>query len=265
MPLALAIALFFYLAAAALSAGRLQHGGDRIGHGPVLALAALGLLFHAMALALAIRAAGGVDHSFGFALSVVGLGMAGVQVLAARRRQLDPLGVLVYPIAACCVLLAIVLPGARGATGPDSWQISLHALTSLLAYSTLSVASLAALLLAVQEHALRRRRPLPFVQSLPLTLTEGLLFRLLQAGFVLLSLALVSGVLFIEDLLGQHLAHKTFFSVASWLVFGGLLLAHHRHGLRGRRAAWLTLSGMALLLLAYFGTKAILATLGRGA
>lgn len=263
MPLALAIGLFFYLAAAALTAGRLRHGVDRVGHTPVLALAGLGVLFHAFALALAIHAAGGVEHSFGFALSMVGLGMAAVQLLAARRRHLDPLGVLVYPIAACCVLAALLLPAASR-VAPDSWQISLHALTSLLAYSTLSVASLAAVLLAVQEHALRTRRPLPFLQSLPLTLTEGLLFRLLQAGFVLLSLSLVSGVLFIEDLLGQHLAHKTFFSLASWLVFGGLLLAHHRRGLRGRRAAWLTLSGMALLLLAYFGTKAILAVLGRG-
>ncbi|MBX3725933.1 MAG: cytochrome c biogenesis protein CcsA [Xanthomonadales bacterium] len=263
MPLALTIALFFYLAAAALTAGRLRHGVDRIGHAPVLFLAGLGVLFHAAALAMAIHAAGGVRHSFGFALSVVGLGMAAVQMLAARRRHLDPLGVLVYPIAAGCVLVALLLPDGRPGTGPDTWQISLHALTSLLAYSTLSVASLAALLLAIQEHALRTRRPLPFLQSLPLTLTEGLLFRLLQAGFVLLSLSLVSGVLFIEDILGQHLAHKTFFSVASWLVFGGLLLSHHRYGLRGRRAAWLTLSGMALLLLAYFGTKAILSALGK--
>ncbi|MFA7541411.1 MAG: cytochrome c biogenesis protein CcsA [Lysobacterales bacterium] len=48
-------------------------------------------------------------------------------------------------------------------------------------------------------------------------------------------------------------------TVAAWVVFGILLLARWRLGLRGRRAAWLTLAGMALLLVGYFGVKLILA------
>ncbi len=254
MPLIFAIALSLYLAAAGLTAARLTASG-RITRTPVLAMAILAVLVHALTLVAGVHSRGGIDLHFGNALSVVGLGMALVLTLAGRRSSLDPIGILVYPIAAACVLAAMLLQPETPAPRPESWQIGLHGLIALLAYSTLSVASLVAILMAVQEHALRTHRPLPFVRNLPLTLTEALLFQLIGAGFALLSLTLLSGALFVEDLFAQHLLEKTVLSVAAWIVFGGLLLARLRWGLRGRRAAWLTLAGMLLLLIAYFGSK----------
>ena len=262
MPLISALALFFYLAAASLTAIRLGRGGERIGRSTVLAVALLGVVIHVFGIVLDIHTSGGLDLHFGNALSLVGLGMALVLALAARRTGIDPLGVLVYPIAAICLLSAVLIWPDQPAPRPESWQIGLHGIIALLAYSTLSVASLVAIVLAVQEHALRTHRPLPFLRSLPLTLTETLLFQLIGAGFALLTLTLVTGVLFVEDLFAQHLVQKTILSVAAWIVFGSLLLARLRLGLRGRRAAWLTLAGMALLLIAYFGSKAVLSPSG---
>jgi ABC-type uncharacterized transport system permease subunit len=92
----------------------------------------------------------------------------------------------------------------------------------------------------------------------PLTLVEGLLFQLIGAGFVLLSLTLITGILFVENLFAQHLAHKTILSIAAWSVFGSLLFGRWRWGWRGRQAARITLFGMGLLLLAFLGTKFIL-------
>jgi len=139
------------------------------------------------------------------------------------------------------------------------WQIKLHVVFALLGYSVLSVAALLAILLAVQEHALRERQFGRFVSALPpLTLTEALMFQLIGAGFVLLTLTLLSGVLFVENLFEQHLIHKTVLSFAAWFVFGALLFGRWRYGWRGRRAIRMTLSGMALLLLAYFGTRFVL-------
>jgi ABC-type uncharacterized transport system permease subunit len=140
------------------------------------------------------------------------------------------------------------------------WQIKLHATFALLAYSLLSIAALLAILLALQERALRRRkldsglfRALP-----PLTLTEALLFRLIGAGFVFLTLTLLSGALFVDNLFAQHLAHKTILSIASWVVFGVLLFGRWRWGWRGSRAVRLTLAGMVVLVLAFFGSKYVL-------
>jgi ABC-type uncharacterized transport system permease subunit len=260
MTLLHSLAMFFYLAAASMTAARLSRGGERLGRTPMVAFALLAIALHVVAIAIGVQASQGLDLHFGNALSLVGLGMALVFTLAARRSGLDSLGVLVYPIVAFCLVAALVLQPDRPVPRPESWQIGLHGIIALLSYSTLSVASLVAILLAVQEHALRTHRPLPFLKSLPLTLTERLLFQLIGAGFALLTLTLMTGALFVEDLFAQHLVHKTLLSVAAWFVFGGLLLTRLKWGLRGRRAAWLTLAGMLLLLLSYFGSKLLLTT-----
>jgi len=75
---------------------------------------------------------------------------------------------------------------------------------------------------------------------------------------VLLTLTLLSGILFVDNLFAQHLIHKTVLSIAAWFVFGALLFGRWRYGWRGRRAVRMTLVGMALLLLAFFGSRFVL-------
>ena len=116
--------------------------------------------------------------------------------------------------------------------------------------------TLLALMLWFQDHALRRRHLGGLVRLLPpLTQMETLLFRTLWAGFVLLGLTLLTGVLFVDDLFGQGLGHKTVLSILSWAVLALLLFGRWRWGWRGPRAAKLTLLAMILLLLAFFGSK----------
>ena len=75
---------------------------------------------------------------------------------------------------------------------------------------------------------------------------------------MLLTATLLTGVLFVENLLAQHLVHKTVLSVLSWLAFGALLLGRWRYGWRGATAVRWTLAAMALLVLAFFGSKFVL-------
>ena len=77
-------------------------------------------------------------------------------------------------------------------------------------------------------------------------------------GFGLLTATLLTGLLFVEDMLAQHLVHKTVLSVLSWLVFGGLLLGRWRRGWRGTKAVRWTLTAMTLLALAFFGSQFVL-------
>ena len=87
---------------------------------------------------------------------------------------------------------------------------------------------------------------------------ESLLFRTIGVGFALLTATLLTGVLFVQDLLAQHLIHKTVLSALSWLAVGGLLLGRWRYGWRGATAVRWTLAAMALLVLAFFGSKFVL-------
>ena len=87
---------------------------------------------------------------------------------------------------------------------------------------------------------------------------ETLLFQLIALGFVLLTLALTSGFVYLENLFAQHLVHKTVLSIIAWVVFAVLLWGRYRHGWRGRKALRWTLGGFLILMLAYLGSKAVL-------
>ncbi|MEP6939963.1 MAG: cytochrome c biogenesis protein CcsA [Rudaea sp.] len=257
MPIA-AIALLsivlYLVSAAALAAPLLHRRALPLALG--LGLAALAVIAHFAILAFAHR--GGVDLHFFAALSIVGACIAALCLLVNLSRPVATLGVIVFPLAALLLGIDVfVAPSTQPL--PLEWQIKLHVIFALLGYSVLTLAALLAILLWLQERALRARRLDGLVRALPpLTLTEALMFRLIAAGFVLLTLTLVTGVLFVTNLFDQHLAHKTVLSIAAWLVFGTLLFGRWRYGWRGSRAVQLTLAGMMLLLLAFFGSRLVL-------
>lgn len=261
MTLLLALAVIAYLAAAATSTAWVLANEDDtrrpLWRAVAICAGAIAVFAHADVHALAWAGSGGPDMHFFAALSLVALGMAALTTATAWRQHLQALGVIVYPLAA--ILLALY--HFYGHLRPENldWRLQLHAYVALLAYATLSVSALLALMLWSQERALRARQIHGWLRALPpLTQMEMLLFRSIGVGFVLLTLTLVTGMLFVHDLLGQHLWHKTVLSVLSWLVFGWLLLGRWRYGLRGPRAVKLTLGAMALLMLAFFGSKYVL-------
>ncbi len=221
-----------------------------------LSLALIAVLIHAV-IVLGTHG-GGIDLHFFAALSLVSMCVAALCLLVNLVRPVASLGIIVFPLAAILLLVDVfVAPPTHPL--PIDWQIKLHVVFALLGFSMLSVAAVLAILLALQEHALRKRRFNGIVSALPpLTLTESLMFQLIGAGFVLLTLTLLTGILFVDNLFAQHLVHKTVLSIAAWIVFGALLLGRWRFGWRGRRAVELTLFGMALLLLAFFGSRFVL-------
>jgi len=216
-----------------------------------------GVAAHAGVHLLATHRAGAVDLHFYSALSLVSLGMASLTTLVGVRERMAALGVVVFPVAAAFLL--VYRGTIHTLATPLDWPLQLHAGLALLAYATLAIAALLALMLSVQERALRRREFHGWLRALPpLVELETLLFRTIAVGFVLLTATLLTGLVFVENLFAQHLIHKTVLSVMSWLAFGGLLLGRWRRGWRGRVAVRWTLTAMGLLLLAYFGTGYVL-------
>lgn len=249
------IAIVLYLVAAGLLVSQLRR--ER-GHGLRWVIPALpAVVLHFMAHAMTWRMAGGADLHFFAALSLVGLGMATMTTLYGATGRLAALGVVVFPIAAA-TLYAYAQHGHVNAEALD-WRLQLHAWCALLAYATLAIAALLAITLWLQERALRRREFHGWLRALPpLVELESLLFRTITVGFILLTATLLTGVLFVENLFAQHLVHKTVLSVLSWLAFGALLLGRWRRGWRGATAVRWTLTAMALLVLAFFGSKFVL-------
>jgi len=147
----------------------------------------------------------------------------------------------------------------------DNWEIVAHIVLSVLSYALLTIAVALAIALGLLDRRLRTRQPLGWMKALPsMEALDAATFQALTAGFAILTLALFSGFVFVDDLFAQHLIHKTVLSCLAWVVFAVLLFGRWRFGWRGRTAASWTVSGFALLALAYFGSKIVLeAILGR--
>ena len=178
--------------------------------------------------------------------------------------RLDGLQALVLPLAAVAVLLPALMPPARAVPNTELAAFKFHLLIAMLAYSLFTIASLHVALMALLEKRLHDGTLTQLLQKLPPLLTmEALLFRIIWAGFILLTLTLASGVVFSEELFGKaaQFNHKTLFGVLSWLIFAALLAGRHIYGWRGRVAVRWTLAGFLTLVLAYIGSKFVLEVL----
>lgn len=146
----------------------------------------------------------------------------------------------------------------------NSWGTSAHILIASVAYSLFTAACGVGILLAIQEYQLKHHRLRQLLRVPPLQTLEQVMFEFIWAAFILLTLTIATGFYFIEDMFAQHLAHKTFFTIASWCVFAGLLVGRHMAGWRGQLAVKLTVSGFFLLMLGYFGSQIVLQILRHG-
>lgn len=225
-------------------------------------LVPVALVLHGMLIYRRVMTADGIDLGVANSISMlVWLTVAIYWLGGLVYGGLSAILGLMAPVALAAVLLQAGIPTRHIITFAGTPLFALHVAIAMLAYSLFIVATVHALVMLAEEKWLHRGVLPPFVKSLPPLLEmEALLFRILLAAFVLLTLTLASGVFFSEQLFGKAVTftHKSVFGFASWLIFGGLLIGHHFRGWRGRKAVYWTLAGFTALLLAYVGSKVVL-------
>lgn len=239
--------------------GRYRHGEPAaVPRYLPLALAGVAAVIHGALIYTDLVTPEGLNLAFFNALSLAAWLIATLMVLLALRFPIDNLAAILMPAAALALVLHQWMPPNTHPIAVSN-PIQIHIVLSILAYGLLTLAAVQAGLLAMQESRLRRRRLGSLLRVLPpMTRMETLLFQLIGIGLALLTLSLLSGLLFLDDLFAQHLAHKTVLSCAAWLVFAGLLWGRRQQGWRGRRAIRWTLWGFGFLVMAYFGSKFVL-------
>ncbi|MDD5579368.1 MAG: cytochrome c biogenesis protein CcsA [Methylobacter sp.] len=219
----------------------------------------IALCAHILYTAIVFRQNDGFSFSLFSTSSLVSMIVALLLLMATLNQPVEKLGIAIFPVAAIMLGLNVAFPEKPHPLHIHNWQMNIHVLTSIIAFSLLNIAALQAILLAIQDRQLKSHAPRRFIQSLPpLQTMESLLFQMLSAGLFFLTISLVSGFIFIENLFAQHLVHKTVLSILAWLIFSCLLIGRSRYGWRGQTAIKWTLSGFISLLLAYFGSKLVL-------
>ncbi len=218
----------------------------------------IGICLHGLAIAGLLLVEGGLDLSLFKILALLALVINVLVFVSGLKKPLHSLYLALLPLSALCLLAALVSPSSKP-PALMSGPMQAHVLISILAYSLLAIAALQALLAGYQDWQLKHKHQNILMRTLPPVQTmETLLFELIWAGEILLTLSLVSGFLFFDDLFAQQLVHKVTFSIVAWAVYAILLWGRHNRGWRGNKAIRWTWAGFIAIFLGYIGSKIVL-------
>lgn len=228
------------------------------------------IIIQGIAIHIGMLATGHIQINWTLGLSfTLWLGLI-VYWFESHFMKINGFQLLLLPIGMMICTLAALIPTSEVSTTIHAQTnlFMVHLITSLFAYSLIALGALQALIMTSLDNYLHKPQDFSTQPSLlsrvldaqpPLLVQEKLLFRLIWLGFILLTIAILTGIFVSINVMGIILPndHKTFFTLISWVIFGTLLFGRMMWGWRGRIALRWTLFGFALLMLAYTGTRLI--------
>jgi len=234
-------------------------GDKRINRTIIYGLAFIGLATHSASLISEVLIAGMLQMSLLNSISIIVWMTIGVITVSSLTKPLHNLFTFFMPAGAAFLLIGVFTPQLAE---PKLYSVGMlaHIFTSLLAYSVILIATLQAILVDIQSNHLHKHRFDNRITSIlpPLQSMERLMFEWLMIGFMLLTVAIVTGGIYVENIFAQHLIHKTTLTLISWCFFALLIIGHFYLGWRGQRASRLIYLGSGFMLIAFIGSKFVL-------
>jgi cytochrome c-type biogenesis protein CcsB len=231
---------------------------DRLGM--VLSFAAAGALV-AMLVARTL-ATGHPPYSNMFEyLTAFGAGVVVAAIVFERRAGRTRVGVFALPFALALFLVADLAFSSEVRPLVPALQnnrlLALHVAAMLISYSIIAVAGGAALLSLVQGEGNRFAR-LPRAEAL-----NELTYKAVVAGFPILGLGIALGAYWGNIAWGRYWGWdpKETTALVNWLILAGYLHAHSLARWRGRRAAWLVVAALGMILFNIFVVNFVIAGL----
>lgn len=253
------IAILFYLISFVYQGKHLNMKSKEPNPGGwVFVLGLLAVLAHGVSAGSVLRNSEG--YHFGI-VQISTLICASISLMVLLSSLRKPLGILVlgfFPLAIVSIIASLTIESTYP---PRALAVGLasHIILSILAYSLLTIAALQAGFLAFQNYQLKHRHAASVIRRFPpLQDMESFLFELVWVGQVLLTLGIILGFIFVDDMWAQGLPHKTVFSMLAWIVFAVLLWGRHKLGWRGTTAIRFTVTGFVFLILGFYGSKIVL-------
>ena len=209
----------------------------------------------------------GIRISLATAAAIATLLIQSMYLIGLWQHGIRGLGLFLLPLTSATLLLIPFLPESAA----DHWihtssiLESSHLLLSMLAYATLTLAAIHALMHLQLDNALKKKHLSPSMQAMPsLFEIETHLFAQVRWATWLLALGILTGLTW-QWVEFQHFAllnHKVLLALFAFAVLALLLTKRKKAGWHGRRSSHMVLSAYVLLLLAYFGVKLINSWLG---
>lgn len=225
-----------------------------------------GAVFHLLAIVSAGLEAGNIPvTNFAQALSFLAWLTAVAGLVLMVRFGLGAVGVFVAATALVATGAAYAMTASSRhlvlpATLRSVW-LPIHVTLAVLGDTLFVLAAGVSVVYLVQESRLKAKRPIdPAGERMPsLEKLDRINYRLLGWGFLMLSLAIVTGAIWAEATWGRFWSWepRESWSLVLWFLYAGLLESRVAVGWRGRRAAALTLVLFTVLLGSFLGVNLI--------
>jgi ABC-type uncharacterized transport system permease subunit len=192
-------------------------------------------------------------HGIHQATSLMALCAVTAFLVARRFFRIDVVGAFIAPVGLAALLAARFLGAPDPPNHVRNAVLPFHVTSILLSSALFAVASALAVTYLLQERQLKGKRAVGLLQRLPsLDVLDRASYRFLLAGFPLLTIGIITGLLWIGRIRTGELALlRQVLSYAAWLLFAGVLLMRSAGRWAGRRAAWGTILGFGCAVLVF--------------
>jgi len=245
-----------YLAAAVAYGRQIARPGGRASTVALWALAT-GFALHTLPIAWGFAHSGTPATGFDQGLSLFAWLIVGIYFVVRGSDRLTVIGAVVSPLAFALTFAAVVLYGEDPQSLPVEYRslwLPVHVTLAFLGNAVLAVAFAVSVIYLVQERLLKSHRRGWMIRRLPsLEQLDRLNFRCLVWGFPLLTLGIVTGGVWALSTSGRFWSGepREVMSLLTWLIYAGLLQFRLTSGLRGRRAATLTIVAFGLVVASF--------------
>ena len=172
------------------------------------------------------------------------------------------MGVFILPIVVALQFIPTLNPGvdSRSPVLEGPW-FGVHIASSLFAYASFALAGVLGLTYMLQFKEIKKKHLGYLYMRLPsLQILDSMNNRAVMIGWLFLTIGVVVGVFWVTQARGEYPNDpnlramslndpKIFGAVLTWAVYSFAVFARQRLGWNGRRAAWLSAIGFALILL----------------
>ncbi len=178
-------------------------------------------------------------------------------IIVRKYRSLSLVGVVVMPIAFLLLAAAMLAPksGIEVTATLASWWLAVHVTFAKLAYSSFIAATGLAVLYLMREKLESGRFGDVFAKLPRQEIVDDLSFRFIGVGFIFLGIMIAAGAIWANEAWGRYWNWDPIetWSLISWVIYAVYLHLRLTMGWRGRKAAWVAVAALPLILFSVAG------------
>ncbi|MGQ8821016.1 cytochrome C assembly family protein [Bibersteinia trehalosi] len=222
----------------------------------VVIAGSLAALLHLVDLSHLFIAQNGQNFTLANVASLISVIMSLLATIALPRWKTIWFPVsIIYALGIVTVAVSSFVEGSVIKQLTEDKGLLFHLAMALFSYALFFIALLYAFQLKWLDRKLKAKQ---FSPDLPALMTVSRhFFNLTLVAQILLTLALITGMIYLHNFFANEHIHKAIFSSIAWLVYAILLLGQWKLHWRGNRVLIYSLSGMILLTFAYFASRMV--------